>query len=80
MAEKAKKLNQYVPLQVLKSSYARGAANMLKDSLESYEKAQKENPDAKDGNYGYLYLESLVQKLKGLEEVIKQQEKLQRGA
>ena len=62
-----KKLNQYVNLnQQLKIS-ASMASNMLKDSLENFQQAEKNNPNSEDGNYRYLNIDELIYKLKVIE-------------
>tara|TARA_S200002703_G_scaffold79108_1_gene68111 strand:- start:662 stop:880 length:219 start_codon:yes stop_codon:yes gene_type:complete len=58
MAEKVRKYK--VPYNVNATLGAGKAANLIKDSLENYQKAQKTDPKAKDGNYDYLELDYLV--------------------
>ena len=69
MAEKARKYK--VPYNVNAKLGANKAANLIKDSLENYQRAQNKNPKAKDGNYDYLELDYLVHALR---QVLKQVE------
>ncbi len=59
-----KKLNQYVNLNQQMAISANMASNMLKDSLENYQQAEKNNPNSEDGNYHYLNIDELIHKLK----------------
>ena len=66
-----KKLNQYVNLnQQLKIS-ASMASNMLKDSLENFQQAEKNNPNSEDGNYSSLNMYELIHKLKIIDSQMK---------
>ena len=69
MAEKARKYK--VPYNVNAKLGANKAANLIKDSLENYQKAQKSDPKDPKGNYDYLELDYLVW---ALNKVLKQVE------
>ena len=69
MAEKARKYK--VPYNVNAKLGANKAANLIKDSLEAYQRAQKSDPKDPKGNYDALELDYLVWALK---KVLKQVE------
>tara|TARA_R100001082_G_scaffold108099_1_gene82896 strand:- start:5330 stop:5548 length:219 start_codon:yes stop_codon:yes gene_type:complete len=69
MAEKARKYK--IPLNVNAKLGADKAASLIKDSLEVYQRAQKNNPKDPKGNYDALELDYLVWALK---KVLKQVE------
>ena len=58
-----KKLNQYVNSNQQMRISAYMVANMLKDSLENWEQAQKNDPNSEDGNYSSLNMYELIHKL-----------------